>query len=110
MEAEKAIYRVKRMCELLEVSRSGFNKWRKNCDSGPTSSQQRRAALGEHPVQLDRGRDPSSYVIAVDHNSCILCDRCVRACDEVKQNLVIGRTGKGYTARMGFDLNDPMGE
>jgi CRP-like cAMP-binding protein/formate hydrogenlyase subunit 6/NADH:ubiquinone oxidoreductase subunit I len=34
----------------------------------------------------------------------------VRACDEVKENVVIGRTGKGYAAHIGFDLNDPMGQ
>jgi Fe-S-cluster-containing hydrogenase component 2/CRP-like cAMP-binding protein len=54
--------------------------------------------------------DDSSPLIHVDPNSCILCDRCVRACDDIKQNYVIGRTGKGYTARIGFDLNDPMGQ
>jgi CRP-like cAMP-binding protein/Fe-S-cluster-containing hydrogenase component 2 len=56
-----------------------------------------------------RGRDDSSLSIAVDHESCILCDRCVRGCDEVKKNHVIGRTGRGYTAGIGFDLNLPMG-
>jgi CRP-like cAMP-binding protein/Fe-S-cluster-containing dehydrogenase component len=56
-----------------------------------------------------RGRDDSSLSIAVDHESCILCDRCVRGCDEVKHNDVIGRTGRGYTAGIGFDLNLPMG-
>jgi CRP-like cAMP-binding protein/Fe-S-cluster-containing dehydrogenase component len=61
------------------------------------------------PNPADRGRDNSSLVIAVDHSACILCDRCVRACDEVKQNHIIGRTGKGYTTHIGFDLNDPMG-
>ena len=57
-----------------------------------------------------RGQDNSSFVIAVDHNACILCDRCVRACDEIKKNHVIGRTGKGYTTTIGFDLNNPMGQ
>ena len=28
IEAEKATYTIKRMCGLLEVSRSGFYKWR----------------------------------------------------------------------------------
>jgi formate dehydrogenase major subunit len=49
-------------------------------------------------------------VIAVDHQACILCDRCIRACDDLQQNQVIGRTGKGYGARIAFDLNNPMGE
>ncbi len=57
-----------------------------------------------------RGLDASSPVFTVDHSACILCDRCVRACDEVMENHVIGRTGKGSTAGIGFDLNDPMGD
>ncbi|MDG2051142.1 MAG: molybdopterin-dependent oxidoreductase, partial [Myxococcota bacterium] len=54
--------------------------------------------------------DESSKVIAVDHGSCILCDRCVRACDEIQHNEVIGRTGKGAESRIAFDLDRPMGE
>src|SRR3954471_2827241 len=57
-----------------------------------------------------RALDSSSPVFTVDHSACILCDRCVRACDEVMENHVIGRTGKGNTAGIGFDLNEPMGE
>jgi formate dehydrogenase major subunit len=62
------------------------------------------------PVAAGRGTDSSNPVIAVDHDSCILCDRCVRACDDIQGNDVIGRSGKGYTTRIAFDLNDPMGE
>ncbi len=57
-----------------------------------------------------RGTDHSNPVIAVDHDSCILCDRCVRACDDIQGNDVIGRSGKGYSTRIAFDLDDPMGE
>jgi formate dehydrogenase major subunit len=61
------------------------------------------------PRASGRGDDFSSPVIAVDHDSCILCDRCVRACDDIQGNDVIGRSGKGYATRIAFDLNDPMG-
>jgi formate dehydrogenase major subunit len=61
------------------------------------------------PVAAGRGTDFSNPVIAVDHDSCILCDRCVRACDDIQGNDVIGRSGKGYATRIAFDLNDPMG-
>jgi formate dehydrogenase major subunit len=64
---------------------------------------------GEIPPASGRGADLSNPVIAVDHDACILCDRCVRACDDVQGNDVIGRSGKGYTTRIAFDLNDPMG-
>jgi len=57
-----------------------------------------------------RKLDASSPVFSVDHSACVLCDRCIRACDDVMENHVIGRTGKGNTAGIGFDLNDPMGE
>ncbi len=61
------------------------------------------------PRGSGRGTDLSNPVIAVDHDACILCDRCVRACDDVQGNDVIGRSGKGYATRIAFDLNDPMG-
>ena len=61
------------------------------------------------PRRLERGQDHSSLRIDVDHDQCILCDRCVRSCTEVKENYVIGRTGKGYATHIGFDLDDPMG-
>jgi ferredoxin len=56
-----------------------------------------------------RGRDDSSMVIAVDHDACILCDRCVRACNDIRHNLVLARRGKGYQAGVAFDNNLPMG-
>jgi formate dehydrogenase major subunit len=63
----------------------------------------------ELPTGSGRGADLSNPVIAVDHDACILCDRCVRACDDIQGNDVIGRSGKGYATRIAFDLNDPMG-
>src|SRR3954453_21348286 len=62
------------------------------------------------PRGQGRGEDRSNPVIAVNHDACILCDRCVRACDDIQGNDVIGRSGKGYATRIAFDLNDPMGE
>jgi len=57
-----------------------------------------------------RAADSSSAVIAVEHDACILCDRCIRACNDIQGNNVIGRTGKGHAARIGFDLDIAMGE
>ncbi len=62
------------------------------------------------PRESGRGVDLSHPVIAVNHDACILCDRCIRACDDLQGNDVIGRSGKGYETRISFDLGDPMGE
>ena len=57
-----------------------------------------------------RGKDDSSAVIAVDHEACILCDRCIRGCDDIRNNWVLARRGKGYQAGIAFDNNLPMSE
>lgn len=74
----------------------------------------RRFGIGEIPypdgaISAPRGSDISSAVIDVDHQACILCDKCLRGCDELQHNDVITRTGKGYSARIAFDLDMPMG-
>jgi formate dehydrogenase major subunit len=95
-------------------------------DQPPPERDPREATLGGNELfalarrygawgrRLPRGEgrpaDASSRVIAVDHQACILCDRCLRACDDVQNNEVIGRSGKGYAARIAFDLDRPMGE
>lgn len=62
------------------------------------------------PLVGRRKHDASSPVFLVDHTACIVCERCIRACNDVKENRVIGRTGKGANAGIGFDLNDRMGD
>lgn len=60
------------------------------------------------PRSLDRGKDLSSFMIDVNHNECIMCGRCIRGCNYVKENRVIGRTNKGYASAISFDLNQSM--
>jgi Fe-S-cluster-containing hydrogenase component 2/CRP-like cAMP-binding protein len=49
-----------------------------------------------------------SRSILVDHDNCILCDRCVRSCAQVKKFEIIGHTGKGHRTRISFDLDQTM--
>lgn len=67
-----------------------------------------RGAWEEWNAQVDEGYPYSSRTVVVDHDRCILCDRCVRACSEVKPFKVIGHTGKGYGTRISFDLDSVM--
>ncbi len=62
------------------------------------------------PRTLERGHDTSSPMVIVNHDDCILCGRCVRGCNYVKNNRVIGRSNKGYETVISFDLNVPMND
>src|SRR5437870_5978674 len=53
--------------------------------------------------------DRSHPAMAVNLDACIHCNLCVRACREVQVNDVIGMAGRGYTEKIVFDFDDPMG-
>lgn len=54
--------------------------------------------------------DTSHERFGVDHNRCILCTRCVRACDEVEGAHTWDVSGRGTDARVITDLNQPWAE
>ena len=54
--------------------------------------------------------DDSHVAMRVNLDACINCNLCVRACREVQVNDVIGMAGRGHTAEVVFDQNDPMGD
>lgn len=54
---QKASYPITRMCVLLEVSRSGFYKWRRACRAGPSPAVQRRAALDAKVADFHKASD-----------------------------------------------------
>jgi predicted molibdopterin-dependent oxidoreductase YjgC len=51
----------------------------------------------------------SNYVV-VDHNRCILCGRCVRACSEVVGMHAIDFGKRGWRTVISADLEQPLGE
>lgn len=54
--------------------------------------------------------DPSNPAIIFDPSCCVLCYRCVRACNDIQVNEVIGLTGRSAFTKVSFDLDDPMGK
>jgi formate dehydrogenase major subunit len=54
--------------------------------------------------------DVSHPSIAVNLDSCIQCNLCVRACREVQVNDVIGMAYRGEKSKIIFDFDDPMGD
>ena len=54
--------------------------------------------------------DALSKFIAIDHNRCILCGRCVRACREVAAIRTLDFGGRGFQTMITADINQPLGE
>lgn len=64
---------------------------------------------GRLPGETRHEPDRSHPAIALALDACILCLRCVQACRDLEANDVIGSFHRSHAARIGFDLDDPMG-
>jgi formate dehydrogenase major subunit len=54
--------------------------------------------------------DASRRYFIMDHNRCILCTRCVRACDEIAANHTLSLKNRGAESMIIADLDVPFGE
>ncbi|MGC9467191.1 MAG: molybdopterin-dependent oxidoreductase [Anaerolineae bacterium] len=54
--------------------------------------------------------DASRKYFIMDHNRCILCTRCVRACSEVVANHTLDVRERGFDSMITADLNVPFGD
>ncbi|MEE9218537.1 MAG: molybdopterin-dependent oxidoreductase, partial [Acidobacteriota bacterium] len=97
-------------CNAVRTARGcDLEKWAGQYRARPERFRSSNGA-GTGASKRPPGPDLSSKVIQVDLSACILCDRCIRGCDEIQSNDVIGRHGKGHQARIGFDDGVPMGD
>ncbi len=81
-----------------------------DCELEALAKQENITQARYAPRATRRGPDDSSMSIAVDFDACILCDRCVRGCSDIRENFVLGRMGKGASTGIAFDADEPMGE
>ncbi|RME00212.1 MAG: formate dehydrogenase subunit alpha, partial [Bacteroidetes bacterium] len=67
----------------------------------------RKVRYPEGEVHTDREKDLSHPYMTADLSKCIMCYRCVRACDEVQGQFVLGVSGRGFDNKiiMGLDGN-----
>jgi formate dehydrogenase major subunit len=54
--------------------------------------------------------DASRKYFVMDHNRCILCRRCVRACHELVGNRTLGLGNRGAKTMIVADMNVPFGK
>src|SRR3546814_14806692 len=55
---------------------------------------------------LNDTTDVSNPYFAYDPSKCIVCSRCVRACDEVQGTFALTITGRGFDSRITAGQND----
>jgi bidirectional [NiFe] hydrogenase diaphorase subunit len=83
--------------------------------NGSCELQDAAVAVGMDHERLDyqyprREVDVSHDRFGIDHNRCVLCTRCVRACDELEGAHTWDVAGRGANARVVTDLAQPWGE
>ncbi len=54
--------------------------------------------------------DTLSKFLAIDHNRCVLCGRCVRTCRQVAGIRTLDFSGRGYQTMISADIDQPLGE
>ncbi len=79
-------------CEMLEMA--GYEPW---------DGDDRTWYLTEHPPA-----DHGNPFFEFDPQMCIICTRCVRACDEIRHTGAIALAGRGYSTRIAFGVDGPI--
>lgn len=65
----------------------------------------RKVRYPEGKNHLDRTKDLSHPYMTSDLSKCIMCYRCVRACDEVQGQLVLSVMGRGFDSQIIKGMN-----
>ncbi len=83
--------------------------------NGSCELQDTAVIQGMNHVRLEytypaRDVDASHERFGIDHNRCILCTRCVRACDELEGAHTWDVDGRGANSKVITDLAQPWGE
>lgn len=73
-----------------------------NCELQDVAAQVgiREVRYPEGKVNTDREKDLSHPYMTSDLSKCIMCYRCVRACDEVQGQLVLSVMGRGFDSKI----------
>lgn len=96
-----------------------FSERNHNCMFCPQSGECELQKLG-YDMQMDHVSVPFSYnafpsdvtsdAMVFDHNRCVLCGRCVRACSELAGSYVLNFQNRGPRSLIGMDLNEQRGD
>jgi formate dehydrogenase major subunit len=69
-------------------------------------TESRYGLSGKNHQQLPA--DPSNPYFTFDPTMCIVCSRCVRACDEVQGTFALTIQGRGFNSKVSASQNEPF--
>ncbi len=83
-------------------------------DNGDCELQDMAGAVGLREVRYDyegenhlvAEKDESNPYFSYDPSKCIVCSRCVRACDEVQGTLALTIEGRGFDSRVAASMGE----
>ena len=112
-ESPKAVASRKFVLEMLFSERNHYCMY---CQmSGDCELQNLAYRYGLEHWTYDRAFEPmpvdaSRRYFVLDHNRCILCRRCIRACDEISANHTLGTRQRGSRTMISADFGVPFGQ
>lgn len=102
--------------QILELIFTEHNHFCMFCEASGDCELQKLA----YRYQMDNVRYPYTFpslavdslsdYLVIDHNRCILCGRCIRACSELAASHTLDFSQRGWKALVTADLEQPLGE
>ena len=102
--------------QILELIFTEHNHFCMFCEASGDCELQKLA----YRYQMDNVRYPYVYpqlsvdslsdYLVIDHNRCILCGRCIRACNELAASHTLDFSQRGWKTQVSADLEQPLGE
>jgi formate dehydrogenase major subunit len=72
----------------------------------PEAAVPGHASRQKRPNPLFAAKDESNPYFSFDPSKCIVCSRCVRACDEQQGTLALTIQGRGFASKVSVSLGD----
>ena len=85
-------------------------KRNQNCELQKLSDELGVTDIEFEGARIVRTIDDASPCIVRDNNKCILCRRCVAACDNMQQVYAIGMQNRGFKTQVGSSFERSLGD
>ena len=93
----------------IKASRIHVYAWEREAFSVPMMCQQcSDAACATVCMPKALSKDPSTGMVDYDASKCIVCSRCVRACEEQQGTFALTISGRGFESRVSPGQDQPF--